>query len=307
MSVNNQSITVLMPVYNGEKYLDEAIRSILGQTFKDFEFLIIDDYSNDKSCEIISAFSDERIKLIKNNKNMGQAITMNKGINLAKGKYIARIDQDDISLPKRLQIQYEYMENNSNVGLLGCNIQNVDENLNYISFRNRPTTHYQNLWRLLYNTCLMHPTAFIRSSVLSTKISYDKRFWPCEDYDLWSRLAYNTKINQLNDVYVLVRKHESNYGKRSEQIQIKNRKILSKININNFLLNHKDGTNYFDAFMNRNVSIFKRFFGQFVVFKLYRIFCEKYKLKKKDRDWIRDDIIDKYPRQIKFIFKLINF
>ena len=103
----NPLVTVLMPVYNGEKYLAEAIESVLNQTFADFELLIIDDCSSDNSVEIIQSYNDNRLKLIINEENIGQSKTLNKGIEFAKGKYIARLDQDDLSYKERLQIQIE--------------------------------------------------------------------------------------------------------------------------------------------------------------------------------------------------------
>jgi len=103
----NPLVTVLMPVYNGEKYLAEAIESVLNQTFADFELLIIDDCSSDNSVEIIQSYNDNRLKLIINEENIGQSSTMNKAIELAEGKYIARLDQDDLSYKNRLQVQLE--------------------------------------------------------------------------------------------------------------------------------------------------------------------------------------------------------
>ena len=107
MNSVNPIITVLMPVYNGENYLSETIESILSQTYKDFEFLIIDDCSTDNSIKVINSYNDDRIKLVKSLKNRGQSMTMNEGLKLAKGKYIARIDQDDISYKNRLKTQID--------------------------------------------------------------------------------------------------------------------------------------------------------------------------------------------------------
>ena len=115
----NPKVTVLMPVYNGEKYLKEAITSILLQTFDDFEFLIINDGSSDASVDIIQSFRDPRIRLVHNDTNIGLIATLNKGLKLAHGKYVARMDQDDISLPRRLEKQTYFMDNNPDVGVCG--------------------------------------------------------------------------------------------------------------------------------------------------------------------------------------------
>ena len=103
-------VTVLMPVYNGEKYIYESILSIINQTFDDFEFLIIDDCSKDNSINIIKSFHDKRLRLEKNKKNIGQTLTLNKGLELARGKFIARIDQDDISANNRLECQIKFLK-----------------------------------------------------------------------------------------------------------------------------------------------------------------------------------------------------
>jgi glycosyltransferase involved in cell wall biosynthesis len=108
-----------MPVYNGSKHLSDAVDSILTQTYTNFEFLIIDDASTDNSFEILKSYKDDRIRLIKNEKNIGLSASLNKGLNLALGKYIARMDQDDISLPNRLEKQIEYFKEHNDICVLG--------------------------------------------------------------------------------------------------------------------------------------------------------------------------------------------
>jgi glycosyltransferase involved in cell wall biosynthesis len=117
--MNTPSVTVLMSVFNGEKFLKEAIESILKQTFKDFVFLIIDDASTDRSVEIIRSYSDFRIQLIQNKNNLGLAASLNLGLAECKTPYVARMDADDISLPHRLKVQYEWMQKHPEVGVCG--------------------------------------------------------------------------------------------------------------------------------------------------------------------------------------------
>ena len=112
------ALTVLMPVYNTEKYLKEAVDSILQQSFPDFEFLIIDDSSTDSSAEIIAAYRDPRIRVLKNEKNMGMSATLNKGIEMCRTELIARMDADDISYPERLEKQFRFFESNPECALL---------------------------------------------------------------------------------------------------------------------------------------------------------------------------------------------
>ena len=120
-------ITVLMSVYNGEEYLRIAIDGILNQTYNDFEFIIINDGSTDQSRNIICSYTDKRIKLIDNDKNNGLIYSLNKGIENASGKYIARMDADDISLPTRLQKQFDYLESNKHFALVGSSAILIDE------------------------------------------------------------------------------------------------------------------------------------------------------------------------------------
>src|SRR2546423_6687976 len=120
-------VSVLMPVYDVAKYLREAIDSILGQTFTDFEFIIIDDASTDRSAEIINSYNDPRIRFIQNEKNVGLIATLNRGLDLAYGEYLARMDQDDVSLPERLAKQVAFMETASDVAASGTWARDIDD------------------------------------------------------------------------------------------------------------------------------------------------------------------------------------
>ncbi len=121
-------ISVIMSVYNEEKFLRESIESILSQTFKDFELIIINDCSIDNSLKIIKSYNDKRIKIINNKKNIGVFNSRNKALKIAKGDYIAILDGDDVSLPKRFEIQFNYLENNPHIFLLGSSAIFIDEN-----------------------------------------------------------------------------------------------------------------------------------------------------------------------------------
>jgi len=207
LSTQTPLVTVLMPVYHGSKFLDEAIESILNQTFTDFEFLIIDDESKDNSLDIIRSYDDERVRLVENKKNLGQASSLNKGIKLACGKYIARMDQDDISIPFRLQKQVEFMENNLQVGVCGTWIK-------YIGYKddvlNLETKNHLIKLRLLTNQSLAHPTVMIRRSVLDDyNLKYDGRYSPAEDYDLWVRMSDYCSFANLPEPLVRYRLHEN--------------------------------------------------------------------------------------------------
>ncbi len=155
-----------MSVYNGEKYLREAIDSILGQTFKDFEFLIIDDGSTDSSVEIIRSYADPRIRLIQNEENIGLSRSLNKGLKLARGEYIARMDADDISLPRRLAAQVGLLDKQPDIGLVGTSIQLIDCDGERMHVHRVPTTHAQILWALCFTTPLAHPSVVFRKVII---------------------------------------------------------------------------------------------------------------------------------------------
>ena len=155
-------ITVLMTVYNGESYLTEAIESILYQSYADFEFLIIDDASTDSSNKIILSYKDDKIRYVRNDYNIGQTASLNYGLNIANGKYIARMDQDDLSHRDRLFIQHNYMEQNPNISVVGSWAELINENGDYIGTTIHPT-EYSDIKESIACGCpISHSSAFFR-------------------------------------------------------------------------------------------------------------------------------------------------
>jgi len=222
-------ITVLMPVYNGENYVREAMESILNQTYQYFEFLIIDDGSTDKSVEIIESFIDERIRLVKNGQNIGLIATLNKGLDLASGKYVARMDCDDVSLPERLKHQVDFMEKNSKIGICGTWFRFIPTN-EIIKY---PTKHEDIILKLLTGNALAHPTVIMRTSILRENILYyDMNFSHAEDYEFWVRLAKIVKIANIPEVLLNYRMHDNQisvvYNKNQSE-------VVANIKINQLL------------------------------------------------------------------------
>ena len=198
------AISVVMSAYNSEKYIAEAIESILNQTFKDFEFIIINDGSTDKTLEIIKNYSrkDKRIKLIKNTKNLGLIKSLNKGLKAARGKYIARMDADDISLPERFKIQYDYLEKNIEIFLIGSGVIQIDKKGKEI-LKSRPITGVKKIKRILRKrNCIAHPTIMFQND---QNIFYREKMLYCEDYDLYLRLLH--KKNKLDNIKELLLKY----------------------------------------------------------------------------------------------------
>ena len=208
-----------MSVYNEpEKFLRESIESILNQTFKDFEFIIVlDNPNNKKAEEIIKDYQkkDKRMVFLKNKKNLGLAGSLNKGMALANGKYIARMDGDDISFPKRLEKQLRYMKKNKNVDLLFSWTYFIDENRNILR-EFKPEKHkFKEIKKYFFKEhLLIHPCVFAKSKVLKNN-PYDENQTKSQDYELWMRLmAKDYKFDIIEEFLLKYRISKENYKKR---------------------------------------------------------------------------------------------
>jgi glycosyltransferase involved in cell wall biosynthesis len=205
-TLNMPKITVLMPVYNGEKYLDSAVQSILSQTFKDFEFLIIDDGSTDGSAEIIRKFEDTRIKLVQNKKNLGLPTTLNLGLDIASGEYIARMDCDDISHPQRFEKQVEFMDNNPDVSICGTWMKTIGDKAGIVI--EAPKTNEEIKCSLLFSGGIPHPTVFMRKKEFDRhNLRYSKDYLDSEDTELWIRALKYLQASSLQEVLYSYRIH----------------------------------------------------------------------------------------------------
>lgn len=217
--MNASRVTVLMPVYNGERYLREAIDSILQQTFTDFEFLIIDDGSTDGSVTAIQEFCDSRIRLVHNGVNLGLAASLNKGIGLAHGEYVARMDCDDVSLPERLALQVAFMEAHSEIGICGTWVELIGEPSGQIW--RCPTDPDAVKCSHLFGPVLAHPAVMIRRELISeNKLLYDSSCMHAEDFDLWVRASEYTSIANIGKVLLCYRLHPQQVGQRHNEEQI---------------------------------------------------------------------------------------
>lgn len=227
--MNNPKVTVLMAVYNAEQYLQEAMDSILNQTFIDFEFLIINDASTDKSVDIIRSYDDSRVRLIHNEKNLKLAATLNKGIDLAKGKYIARMDADDISLPERLEKQVNFMDENQDVDICGTLVKTMGLTQNFVF--NHPIDSNEIKVGLLFQNVLAHPSIIMRKeSLLKHNLRYDSNFIYAQDYDMWSRCS---KVLNLANIKEVLLKYRCNDKIINIQKKIKQREYAMQIFKNN--------------------------------------------------------------------------
>lgn len=205
LSTKGPLVTVLMPMYNGEQYLYEAIESILNQTYRHFELLIINDGSTDRSVSIVESFDDPRIRLAHNETNLGIVATLNKGIAMARGKYIARMDCDDISFPNRLERQTTFLERNPDTGICAGNIQIIQGGRG-VHLEAAAFDPYEVQFRLLFYCCLAHPTVMMRKDSMD---QYNLGYRPvgAEDYDLWVQAVKKVKIHKLAETVLYYRDH----------------------------------------------------------------------------------------------------
>ena len=225
-------VTVLMPVYNGEKYLQPAIESILNQTFKDFEFLIINDGSTDNSENIILSFKDARIRYVKNEKNRQLIHTLNKGLQLSKGTFIARMDADDISLPQRLEKQIEILQNNKDIGVCGSWVKTIGINGGQIF---KYPIQQEAIEKILFFCCEMcHPVSIFRKSLIDQYgIKYRPDYYFIEDWKFWLELGKVTHFYNIPEVLFHYRMHETNITKTGLKQLIAGTLKVRKENFNN--------------------------------------------------------------------------
>jgi len=193
---NKPICSVVMAVYNGEETLTEAIDSILNQTLKEFEFIIVDDASTDKTELIIKSYDDPRIRYLKNSENKYLGPSLNEGIKIAKGKYIVRMDADDISYSNRLKVQYEFMEANPSIGIAGSWADIFGINSGELIYE---TNNFEIKLKLLFECHILHPSIIIRKSLIdNNELFYDPVLQHSEDYDLFVRAFKLTNFANIN-------------------------------------------------------------------------------------------------------------
>ena len=203
-------VTVLMSVYNGEDFLAEAIESISDQTFKDFEFLIVNDGSTDKSSEIVSHFvrKDRRIRLIDQD-NKGLVAALNRGLKEARGTLIARIDADDIAYPNRLEKQVAHMTENPEIIASGSSITLIDTQGQIMRQIKYPVTKDKVRKQMMKGSKLAHPAVMMRRAVVLKVGAYREVCRPADDYDLWLRLLEVGEIDNLQEPLLYYREHDN--------------------------------------------------------------------------------------------------
>jgi len=286
--VSKPRIDVIMSVYNGEKYLREAIESILKQTYTNFKFIIVDDGSNDSSFDIIDSFADERIEVIRNERSEGLTKRLNKALRVAQGKYVARQDADDVSLPSRFESQVDFLEKHPEVDVLGTGIYLIDDEGNRIGER---TTHPSPSRQIfLERNEVFHGSAMIRRDALEAVGGYNELFKYSQDYDLWLRLAKERNIRNLQTPLYAFRMHRSSISIKKTREQLLFEMVARKTAKNELIINDelkktiaRDGINvYFSSLTSKEkfrvyrISIKRRVSSRLMQTKSGRALLEFY-------------------------------
>src|SRR3990167_8047602 len=226
---NKPKISVIMSVYNGTPFLEEAVESILKQTYKNFEFIIVDDASTDETWKYLKFLNDQRIKLLKNTKNLGLAASLNIALRQAKGDYIARMDADDVSLPRRLETQLEFLEKNHDIDMCGSYVSVIDEGGKIIGRIKKPLTDSKIKKELFWLTPLLHPTWFVKKEVFRRLKGYDERWDYVEDFEFVIRAKDFKMANIPKNLLLFRSRAERRSQARIEKIYKKSLLLRIKI------------------------------------------------------------------------------
>lgn len=212
-------LSVIMSVYNeNHNYLQESILSILNQTYKNFEFIIIDDASKNSVADVIKRFNDSRIIFLRNEKNLGLTKNLNRAIKMSRGEFIARIDADDIAYPDRFDKQLKYMEKHPEIGVLGSQAKIIGNRFGNFKVS---TTHDDIKASLLFKSEIIHPAVMIKGDLLRQNL-YNENYRTAQDYELWSRLIWLTKFENLNLKLIQYRIHDNQITSKSRVSQDEN-------------------------------------------------------------------------------------
>lgn len=220
-------VSVVMPVFNGERYLDEAVRSILDQTFSDFEFIIIDDGSTDRTSAILKSYTDVRIKVV-GQRHQGLIVSLNQGLAIARGEYVARMDSDDIAIAHRLERQVAFLTTHRGTGILGTACRIIDATARDLGLRQWPINDLEIRWTSLFSSPFGHPTVILRRDILTKHgLEYADVFHMVEDYDLWIRALNHTRGANLDEPLLKYRVHGDRVTSKFRDQQLRNHDVVA--------------------------------------------------------------------------------
>lgn len=274
----NNDVSIILPVYNAEKYIKKSIDSILNQTYKSFELIIINDGSIDSSEDIILSYKDERIKYIKNIKNIGLIASLNKGISFSDAEYIVRMDADDICRLKRLDVQIKYLKENKSIGVLGSFAKSFGLDV-HSKLMKRPINDSDIKMKMFIDSPFIHPSVVIKRDLLIKYGGYDDRFFRVEDYGLWVKLSKFTTFANLPLVLLDYRIVSNSETRLSQSDRMKRHESLKEVFK---LLFDNNNLNFTDSEIDQyTYSMFRANFDMIdvkLLKKVYEIILEELKL-----------------------------
>ncbi len=214
-------VSVIMPVYNGERWVAGAIASILRQDFDDFELIVVNDGSTDGTAKILRSIKDRRVASVSYHRNEGYSRRLNEGIEISTAQFLARMDSDDISLPSRFSAQLKELHLDPTLKIIGTWTYHIDKEGALVGEHRCSTTHTDVAMKLLANiTLIHHPTVMMRRTVFESMASYDTTFEPAEDFEMWTRAVLaNQKLGIIPKHLLLYRLHPGQVSKVRSQIQ----------------------------------------------------------------------------------------
>ena len=206
MSPMPPSVSVLLAAYNAEPYIAEAVESVLAQTFSDFELIVVNDGSTDRTADIVRSYSDPRLIILDNDCNLGLTPSLNRGLAAARGDFIARLDADDLATPERLQRQVAFLNTRTDVVLVGANVRVIDSGGAVLGTYTHPEAHSAIRWVLLFDCPFTHSTVMWRREPVARHIgNYDLAFQYAMDWELWSRVASRFRVANIPEVLAAYR------------------------------------------------------------------------------------------------------
>jgi len=226
-------VSVLLPCYNTEQYVEETIDSLLGQTYSNFEIVAINDCSTDSTLDILNrlAQKDDRIKVFSNENNLKLIKTLNKGVGLCRGEFIARMDADDIALPERLEKEVRFLQENPDHDIVSTQFATFRTGSKKLSPHSNPTKNEELKAYLLFKSGICHPASMMRKRLFTElNLSFEEEYLHVEDYALWSKAIYKTKLGNIGgEPLLLYRVHKSQVSSLYEDLQTENKKKVFKI------------------------------------------------------------------------------
>ncbi len=287
-------ISVLMPVYNGEKYVKEAVDSVLNQSFKDFELIIVDNHSTDNTVNIIKSYTDPRIKIIENSENKGLIGSLNIGLKECSGTYTARLDHDDIALPHRFETQFKFMDTHPEIDLVGSWTECIDTKGKSFKISRNPSNPMVIKYELLFNNVMFHSSIFFKTELIKSNGGYSTDFVHSEDYELYSRPNKELACSNIQEVLFKLRIHSDSITGSNDSQQTVHINALNVAfrNMNQYITLSREDFDMIKIVLiikkpNPKISLFTLFYAQKILKNITNEFIKKNKLNSTDLQLIK--------------------